>query len=61
MFPKLFAPGKIGSRGGPRLIVVETDSLESLDIAVHYAGNIGEPRKFFKAIEERTPTALRIV
>jgi hypothetical protein len=32
MFPKLFAPGKIG-----------------------------EPRKFFQAIEERTPTALRIV
>jgi 2,4-dienoyl-CoA reductase-like NADH-dependent reductase (Old Yellow Enzyme family)/thioredoxin reductase len=39
----------------------ETDSLEGLGIAVHYAGDVGGPRKFFQAIEEGTLTALRIV
>jgi len=38
----------------------ETDSLEGLGIAVHYAGDVGGPRKFFQAIEEGTLTALRI-
>ena len=39
----------------------ETDGLEGLGIAVHYAGDVGGPRKFFQAIEEGTLTALRIV
>lgn len=38
----------------------ETDSLEGLGIAVHYAGDVGGPRKFFQAIEEGTLTALKI-
>ena len=39
----------------------ETDGLEGLGIPVHYAGDVGGPRKFFQAIEEGTLTALRIV
>ena len=39
----------------------ETDALEGLGIPVHYAGDVGGPRKFFQAIEEGTLTALRIV
>jgi 2,4-dienoyl-CoA reductase-like NADH-dependent reductase (Old Yellow Enzyme family)/thioredoxin reductase len=38
----------------------ETDSLEGLGIAVHYAGDVGGPRKFFQAIQEGTLTALKI-
>lgn len=38
----------------------ETDGLEGLGIAVHYAGDVGGPRKFFQAIEEGTLTALSI-
>jgi 2,4-dienoyl-CoA reductase-like NADH-dependent reductase (Old Yellow Enzyme family)/thioredoxin reductase len=38
----------------------ETDNLEGLGIAVHYAGDVGGPRKFFQAIEEGTLAALRI-
>jgi 2,4-dienoyl-CoA reductase-like NADH-dependent reductase (Old Yellow Enzyme family)/thioredoxin reductase len=39
----------------------ETEGLEGLGIAVHHAGDVGGPRKFFQAIEEGTLTALRIV
>jgi len=39
----------------------ETDGLEGLGIPIHYAGDVGGPRKFFQAIEEGTLTALRIV
>jgi 2,4-dienoyl-CoA reductase-like NADH-dependent reductase (Old Yellow Enzyme family)/thioredoxin reductase len=38
----------------------ETGGLEGLGIPVHYAGDVGGPRKFFQAIEEGTLTALRI-
>jgi 2,4-dienoyl-CoA reductase-like NADH-dependent reductase (Old Yellow Enzyme family)/thioredoxin reductase len=38
----------------------ETSSLEGLGIPVHYAGDVGGPRKFFQAIEEGTLTALKI-
>jgi 2,4-dienoyl-CoA reductase-like NADH-dependent reductase (Old Yellow Enzyme family)/thioredoxin reductase len=39
---------------------IETDSLQGLGIPVHYAGDVGGPRKFFQAIEEGTLAALRI-
>ncbi|SDO89447.1 FAD-dependent oxidoreductase [Afipia sp. GAS231] len=39
---------------------IETDSLHGLGIPLHYAGDVGGPRKFFQAIEEGTLTALRI-
>lgn len=39
----------------------ETSGLEGLGIPVHYAGDVGGPRKFFQAIEEGTLTALQIV
>lgn len=39
----------------------ETGGLEGLGIPVHYAGDVGGPRKFFQAIEEGTLTALKII
>ena len=39
---------------------IETDNLQGLGIPLHYAGDVGGPRKFFQAIEEGTLAALRI-
>ena len=39
----------------------ETAGLESLGIPIHYAGDVGGPRKFFEAIEEGTLAGLKIV
>lgn len=39
----------------------DTGDLEGLGIPVHYAGDVGGPRKFFQAIEEGTLAALKIV
>jgi pyruvate/2-oxoglutarate dehydrogenase complex dihydrolipoamide dehydrogenase (E3) component len=39
----------------------EIHDLESLGIPIHYAGDVGGPRKFFQAIEEGTLAGLKIV
>ena len=45
---------------GYRSRKAETEGLERLGIPVHYAGDVGGPRKFFQAIEEGTLAALGI-
>jgi hypothetical protein len=63
MFPKLFELGRMGSLVLPnRTVLAATSSelagcitmrcIERLGIPVHYAGDVGGARKFFRAIEE---------